>query len=236
VLPATLLWCRRNRGHWSEVSIRWVSPSPTGKVTGTRALTLFLDMVDNALDKLNLLRLKKRQGRVVYCFPLEVHEIAPLEVLPEVEQHDCAVMNLLNKCRERMADGAISGFLGPVSHSIHHWDVVTRGKYPRIHRLILLGMPVAIPRGMSGLVEEQKGCQEDGEPSFFVARGKEGVEASEHIRKQPLVDAFAPDAVELGDDHPRHRYAIRERVVTPESWLQPQALLAAEPCRVCPMP
>jgi hypothetical protein len=39
----------------------------------------------------------------------------------------------------------------------------------------------------------------------------------------------------LGDDHPRHRDTIRERVVAPNSWLQPQALLATEPCRVCPV-
>jgi hypothetical protein len=74
---------------------------------------------------------------------------------------------------------------------------------------------------MGGLVEEQKGCQEDSKPGFFVARGEKGVEASEHIRKQLLVDAFASDAVELGDDHPRHRNTIREWVVAPKSWRQP---------------
>jgi hypothetical protein len=36
------------------------------------------------------------------------------------KQHDCAVVNLLNKRRKRMADGAISCFLGPVSHSTQH--------------------------------------------------------------------------------------------------------------------
>lgn len=112
MLPATFLRCRGNRGYWAAVSIPGLAfTSSTGKVI-EEALTLFLDAAYNAFDKFDLLRLKQHQGRVLQVLPVEVHEVATLEVLPVSQQHDCAVVQLLDKRRERTADGAVSGFLG----------------------------------------------------------------------------------------------------------------------------
>jgi hypothetical protein len=53
-------------------------------------------------------------------------------------------------------------------------------------------------------VEEQKRRQEDGEPRVLVVRREEDLEGSEYFGNEPCIEALAPDAVELGDDHAWH--------------------------------
>jgi hypothetical protein len=84
-------------------------------------------------------------------------------------------------------------------------------------------------------VEQQKGRQEDSEPSFFVAGGQEGVDSSQHFWGEFLVDALVPYAVKLGNNHPWEYDPVRIGMIGSRSPPQPQVLLAAEQCCACSM-
>jgi hypothetical protein len=74
-------------------------------------LTFRLETVHNVPQQLDLVRLEKHQSRLPDLVPLEVHQVAALKVLPVGQEHDGAVVNLLDEAGERILEVSIPSLL-----------------------------------------------------------------------------------------------------------------------------
>lgn len=74
-------------------------------------LTHFLKTSHNTFHTVNLLLRERRQCRLSNVVPIEVHEIATLEVLPVCQEHDGTMMNILNKTDEGVTVVSVSCIL-----------------------------------------------------------------------------------------------------------------------------
>lgn len=74
-------------------------------------LTSFLEHLNRGFHELELIRPQVCQRGLVRILPVNVHEIAPLEVLPVEEKASAALLYILNQGSERMVYGAVPSLI-----------------------------------------------------------------------------------------------------------------------------
>ncbi len=93
----------------------FIRDSVQSQLRPQQLLTYLSESINDVLNKLCLVRLKKLQGRAANVAPVEGHEVATLKVLPVGEENDCAVLNLLHPAGKWVGEASVSGVLGNVS-------------------------------------------------------------------------------------------------------------------------